>query len=62
LQKEEGSNEWHHTRAEELFQWRIILFEWNGRSAIVRSEKIKAKEKKERRFVRGKREGLKSGK
>jgi hypothetical protein len=30
----------------------------------VRSEKIKAKEKKERRFfrVRGKREGLKSGK
>jgi len=28
----------------------------------MRSEKIKAKEKKERRFVRGKRKGLKSGK
>jgi hypothetical protein len=40
----------------------MILFEWNGRSAIARSEKMRAKEKKERRFVRGNRDGLKSGK
>ena len=62
FEKEEGSNEWHHTRDEDLFQWRIILLEWNRRSGIVRSEKMKAKEKKERRFVSGNRDGLKSGK
>ena len=61
FQKEEGSNEWHHTRDEDLFQWEIFLFEWNCLAAIVRSEKMKAKEKK-RKFVRSKREGVKGGK
>jgi len=35
--------------------------EWNCIAAIVRSEKMKAKEKKERKFVRGKLEGVKGG-
>jgi hypothetical protein len=39
-------NEWHHTRDEDLFQWRIFLFEWNYTSVIGRSEKKKVKEKK----------------
>jgi len=39
----------------------MVLFEWNWTSAIVRIEKIKTKEKK-RKFVRGKRGGVKSGK
>jgi hypothetical protein len=36
-------------------------FEWNHTAAVVRSEKIKAKEKK-RMFVRGKCGGLEYGK
>jgi hypothetical protein len=36
-------------------------FEWNYTAAIVRSEKIKTKEKK-RKFVRGKRGGVENGK
>ena len=52
FQKEEGSNEWHHTCDEDLFQWRIFLFEWNCLAAFVRSERMKIKEKKGK-LVRG---------
>ena len=44
-------NEWHHTLDEDLIQWGIFLFEWNCIAVIVRSEKIKAKEKKERKLA-----------
>lgn len=61
FQKEEGSNEWYHTRDEDLFQRGIFLFEWNCIPAIVRNEKMRTKEKKGK-LVRGKREGVKNGK